>query len=99
MSLQFERLEMPSAFSCHWVDTATVRRDKDLPLELILCFLVSLCLQFGIEDLKKEENQTACWDGVRNYQVSFSSTHSVQIHSVFQACSFFKRETNAFCSL
>lgn len=25
--------------------------------------------QFGIEDLKKEPNQTACWDGVRNYQV------------------------------
>lgn len=25
-------------------------------------------LKFGIEDLKKEPNQTACWDGVRNYQ-------------------------------
>jgi len=25
-------------------------------------------VKFGIEDLKKEENQTACWDGVRNYQ-------------------------------
>ncbi|XP_071956222.1 thymocyte nuclear protein 1-like [Antedon mediterranea] len=25
-------------------------------------------VKFGIEDLKKETNQTACWDGVRNYQ-------------------------------
>ena len=25
-------------------------------------------VKFGIEDLKKEPNQTACWDGVRNYQ-------------------------------
>ena len=25
-------------------------------------------LKFGLEDLKKEPNQTACWDGVRNYQ-------------------------------
>ncbi|XP_074613631.1 thymocyte nuclear protein 1-like isoform X1 [Acropora palmata] len=25
-------------------------------------------VKFGIEDLKREPNQTACWDGVRNYQ-------------------------------
>lgn len=25
-------------------------------------------MKFGIEDLKKEPKQTACWDGVRNYQ-------------------------------
>ncbi|XP_033095265.1 thymocyte nuclear protein 1-like, partial [Anneissia japonica] len=25
-------------------------------------------VKFGIEDLKSEKNQTACWDGVRNYQ-------------------------------
>ena len=25
-------------------------------------------VKFGIEDLKIEPNQTACWDGVRNYQ-------------------------------
>ncbi|XP_022083820.1 thymocyte nuclear protein 1-like [Acanthaster planci] len=25
-------------------------------------------VKFGLEDLKKEPNQTACWDGVRNYQ-------------------------------
>eukprot|EP00095_Tigriopus_kingsejongensis_P011062 maker-scaffold23_size669530-snap-gene-1.33 protein:Tk11062 transcript:maker-scaffold23_size669530-snap-gene-1.33-mRNA-1 annotation:"predicted protein" len=25
-------------------------------------------LKFGLEDLKKEPQQTACWDGVRNYQ-------------------------------
>ncbi|XP_068711285.1 thymocyte nuclear protein 1-like [Montipora foliosa] len=25
-------------------------------------------VKFGIEDLKSEPNQTACWDGVRNYQ-------------------------------
>ena len=25
-------------------------------------------VKFGIEDLKKEPKQTACWDGVRNYQ-------------------------------
>ncbi|XP_059495134.1 thymocyte nuclear protein 1 isoform X5 [Stegostoma tigrinum] len=24
--------------------------------------------QFGVEDLKAQQNQTACWDGVRNYQ-------------------------------
>ncbi|XP_074613633.1 thymocyte nuclear protein 1-like isoform X3 [Acropora palmata] len=26
-------------------------------------------VKFGIEDLKREPNQTACWDGVRNYQI------------------------------
>lgn len=31
--------------------------------------LLFTCVQFGIEDLKKEPDQTACWDGVRNYQV------------------------------
>ncbi|XP_053308645.1 thymocyte nuclear protein 1 [Spea bombifrons] len=25
-------------------------------------------MKFGIEDLKVQPNQTACWDGVRNYQ-------------------------------
>ena len=25
-------------------------------------------VKFGLEDLKKEAEQTACWDGVRNYQ-------------------------------
>ena len=25
-------------------------------------------VKFGIEDLKKEPKETACWDGVRNYQ-------------------------------
>ena len=25
-------------------------------------------VKFGLEDLKKEPDQTACWDGVRNYQ-------------------------------
>merc|ERR1712002_401160 len=25
-------------------------------------------VKFGIEDLKKEPDQTACWDGVRNFQ-------------------------------
>lgn len=25
-------------------------------------------MKFGIEDLKREPDQTACWDGVRNYQ-------------------------------
>ena len=25
-------------------------------------------VKFGIEDLKKEPDMTACWDGVRNYQ-------------------------------
>ncbi|XP_069804292.1 thymocyte nuclear protein 1 [Dendropsophus ebraccatus] len=25
-------------------------------------------MKFGIEDLKAQPNQTACWDGVRNYQ-------------------------------
>ncbi|KYO38978.1 thymocyte nuclear protein 1 [Alligator mississippiensis] len=25
-------------------------------------------VKFGIEDLKAEPNQTACWDGIRNYQ-------------------------------
>ena len=25
-------------------------------------------VKFGIDDLMKEPNQTACWDGVRNYQ-------------------------------
>ena len=25
-------------------------------------------VKFGLEDLKQEPNQTACWDGVRNYQ-------------------------------
>merc|ERR1712020_329568 len=25
-------------------------------------------VKFGIEDLKLEPDQTACWDGVRNYQ-------------------------------
>ncbi len=25
-------------------------------------------VKFGLEDLKKEPEQTACWDGVRNYQ-------------------------------
>jgi len=25
-------------------------------------------VKFGIEELKNEPNQTACWDGVRNYQ-------------------------------
>ncbi|XP_078359838.1 thymocyte nuclear protein 1-like isoform X2 [Oculina patagonica] len=25
-------------------------------------------VKFGIEDLKNEPDQTACWDGVRNYQ-------------------------------
>ncbi|KAM4704235.1 thymocyte nuclear protein 1 [Rhinophrynus dorsalis] len=25
-------------------------------------------MKFGIEDLKTQPNQTACWDGVRNYQ-------------------------------
>lgn len=29
----------------------------------------SFALQFGIEDLKAQPEQTACWDGVRNYQV------------------------------
>ena len=28
-----------------------------------------MAFQFGIEDLKTEPDQTACWDGVRNYQV------------------------------
>lgn len=26
--------------------------------------------QFSIEDLRAQPKQTACWDGVRNYQVS-----------------------------
>ncbi len=26
-------------------------------------------VKFGLEDLKKSPKQTACWDGVRNYQV------------------------------
>ena len=26
-------------------------------------------LQFGIDDLQKEPDQTTGWDGVRNYQV------------------------------
>nr|XP_048683139.1 thymocyte nuclear protein 1 isoform X2 [Caretta caretta] len=26
-------------------------------------------VKFGIEDLKAQPNQTACWDGVRNYQI------------------------------
>ena len=25
-------------------------------------------MRFSFEDLKEEENSTACWDGVRNYQ-------------------------------
>ncbi|XP_048471519.1 thymocyte nuclear protein 1 isoform X4 [Rhincodon typus] len=25
-------------------------------------------VKFGVEDLKAQQNQTACWDGVRNYQ-------------------------------
>ena len=25
-------------------------------------------VKFGLDDLKNEPNQTACWDGVRNYQ-------------------------------
>ena len=25
-------------------------------------------VKFGVDDLMKEPNQTACWDGVRNYQ-------------------------------
>ena len=25
-------------------------------------------VKFGFDDLKSEPNQTACWDGVRNYQ-------------------------------
>ncbi|XP_067827114.1 thymocyte nuclear protein 1 isoform X2 [Heptranchias perlo] len=25
-------------------------------------------MKFGVEDLKAQQNQTACWDGVRNYQ-------------------------------
>ena len=25
-------------------------------------------MKFGLDDLKKEPNETACWDGVRNYQ-------------------------------
>ena len=29
-------------------------------------------VKFGIEDLKMEPEQTACWDGVRNYQVAFN---------------------------
>ena len=28
----------------------------------------SIDVKFGIEDLKSEPEQTACWDGVRNYQ-------------------------------
>ena len=27
-------------------------------------------VKFGLEDLKKSPKQTACWDGVRNYQVN-----------------------------
>lgn len=27
-------------------------------------------VQFSIEDLRAQPKQTACWDGVRNYQVS-----------------------------
>ncbi|XP_067827115.1 thymocyte nuclear protein 1 isoform X3 [Heptranchias perlo] len=26
-------------------------------------------MKFGVEDLKAQQNQTACWDGVRNYQI------------------------------
>ena len=26
-------------------------------------------VKFGLEDLKTSKNQTACWDGVRNYEV------------------------------
>ncbi|XP_067910029.1 thymocyte nuclear protein 1 isoform X2 [Heterodontus francisci] len=26
-------------------------------------------VKFGVEDLKAQQNQTACWDGVRNYQI------------------------------
>ena len=40
----------------------------DLHEKLHQLLFVSFC-QFGIEDLKNEPEQTACWDGVRNYQV------------------------------
>ena len=43
---------------------------------LFLCLIGFICLQFGIEDLKREPNQTACWDGVRNYQVLTYSCYS-----------------------
>ena len=32
-------------------------------------------VKFGLEDLKKSPNQTACWDGVRNYQVYCDKTY------------------------
>lgn len=36
---------------------------------LFFACMCTIILQFGIEDLKNEPDQTACWDGVRNYQV------------------------------
>ena len=30
-------------------------------------------VKFGLEDLKKSPEQTACWDGVRNYQVKLGN--------------------------
>ena len=40
-------------------------------------------VKFGIEDLKNEPDQTAHWDGVRNYQVSLvcrvSCSHDLSI--------------------
>ena len=44
-----------------------------------------LILQFSIDDLQKEPNQTACWDGVRNYEVYRSCFVIVTIKSLIQA--------------
>lgn len=41
-------------------------------------------LKFGIEDLKQCEKQTACWDGVRNYQARNFMRDQMKIgHKVF----------------
>ncbi|XP_041365555.1 thymocyte nuclear protein 1-like isoform X2 [Gigantopelta aegis] len=41
-------------------------------------------VKFGLEDLKKEPNQTACWDGVRNYQARNFMRDQMKIgHQVF----------------
>lgn len=43
---------------CHWL----MKSEPESRFEK------GIDVKFGIEDLKQCENQTACWDGVRNYQ-------------------------------
>ena len=48
-----------------------------------MCVCACMCImffQYGIEDLKAEPSQTACWDGVRNYQVRPATCDFIMVY-------------------